>query len=165
LNQRNRMWKEYARGPQGIRGCRAGQRVRETPRSKPMANNKHGRTSSTTGLAEGNHSTLAGRNTRATRSRVGPTQTRVGATQFHVEHQERRTCDLVWWGRLGDNSRFEPTKSLRTNNTLRVRKKSADTKGDDGAGGMRPPQYGGVNLQPYSQLLFCPIPPRYFLSF
>jgi len=32
-----------------------------------------------------------------------------------------------WWGRLGDNSRFEPTKSMRTNTTLRVRKRSANS--------------------------------------
>jgi len=31
--------------------------------------------------------------------------------QFHVEHQERRTSGLIWWGRLGDDSRFEPTKT------------------------------------------------------
>lgn len=32
-----------------------------------------------------------------------------------------------WWGRLGDDSRFEPTKSRRTNTTLRVRKRSANS--------------------------------------
>ena len=36
----------------------------------------------------------------------------------------------------GDNSRLEPTKSMRTNNTPKVRKTSADTKRDGGAGGI-----------------------------
>ena len=33
----------------------------------------------------------------------------------------------LWWGRLGDNSRFEPTKSTRTITTPKVRKTSADS--------------------------------------
>ncbi len=50
--------------------------------------------------------------------------------QFHVEHQERRTSGLIWWGRLGGNSRFEPTKSMRTETTPIVHKTSADRRND-----------------------------------
>jgi hypothetical protein len=46
--------------------------------------------------------------------------------QLHVEHQERRTSGLVWWGQLADVSRFEPTKSMRTDTTQNVRKAYAD---------------------------------------
>jgi len=36
--------------------------------------------------------------------------------------------NTIWWGRLGDNSRFEPTKSLRTKTTPSVRKVYANMR-------------------------------------